>query len=335
MKYIVCEKPGILSLKDKESPIRVENQALLKVNKVGICGTDLHAYSGNQAYFTYPKILGHELSCTVLEIDENKKNISVGENVIVIPYLSCKKCIACRNGKENCCVNLKVLGVHVDGGMQEKISVPIDILLPAKNLTYNQMAIIEPLSIGAHAIKRANVTSDGFVAVIGCGPIGIGIMKLLQIAGVRVIAIDINEQRLKYVEEKIGIDYVVKAGTNSVDSVLKITDGDLCSTVFDATGNKSALESGHNYMSHGGSFILVGLSKGDLSYAHPAIHAKEITLKCSRNATKDDFKYVMSIIQKFPTESFITHEVSFNDMISNFENWIDSDSGVIKAIVNF
>ena len=197
------------------------------------------------------------------------------------------------------------------------------------------MAIIEPLSIGAHAIKRANVTSDSLVAVIGCGPIGIGIMKLLQIAGVRVIAIDINEQRLKYVEEKIGVDYVVKAGTNSVDSVLKITDGDLCSTVFDATGNKSALESGHNYMSHGGSFILVGLSKGDLSYAHPAIHAKEITLKCSRNATKDDFKYVMSIIQKFPTESFITHEVSFNDMISNFENWIDSDSGVIKAIVNF
>tara|TARA_B100000575_G_scaffold35927_1_gene24250 strand:- start:262 stop:1269 length:1008 start_codon:yes stop_codon:yes gene_type:complete len=335
MKYIVCEKPGILSLKDKEAPIRLENQALLKVNKVGICGTDLHAYSGNQAYFTYPKILGHELSCTVLEIDENQKNISVGENVIVIPYLSCKKCIACRNGKENCCINLKVLGVHVDGGMQEKIIVPIDILLPAKNLTYNQMAIIEPLSIGAHAIKRANVTSGGFVAVIGCGPIGIGIMKLLQIAGVRVIAIDINEQRLKYVEEKIGVDYVVKAGTNSVDSVLKITDGDLCSTVFDATGNKSALESGHNYMSHGGSFILVGLSKGDISYAHPSIHAKEITLKCSRNATKDDFKYVMSIIQKFPTESFITHEVSFNDMISNFENWIDLDSVVIKAIVNF
>ena len=160
MKYIVCEKPGILSLKDKEAPIRLENQALLKVNKVGICGTDLHAYSGNQAYFTYPKILGHELSCTVLEIDENQKNISVGENVIVIPYPSCKKCIACEMERRIVVLILKGLGVHVDGGMQEKISVPIDILLPAKDLTFNQMAIVEPLSIGAHAIKRANVTSD-------------------------------------------------------------------------------------------------------------------------------------------------------------------------------
>tara|TARA_B100001057_G_scaffold417473_1_gene436238 strand:- start:4754 stop:5761 length:1008 start_codon:yes stop_codon:yes gene_type:complete len=335
MKYIVCEKPGKFSMREKTVPQRDQNEALLKVNKVGICGTDIHAFAGNQPFFSYPRILGHELSCTVLEIGENEKKISNGDNVIVVPYISCKNCIACNNGKTNCCTNISVLGVHKDGGMQEKISVPVDILLPAKDLTFNQMAIVEPLSIGAHAIKRANVKPNDFVAVIGCGPIGIGIMKLSQIIGAKVIAIDTNEDRLNFVREKIGVDFVVKAGKNSLENVSKITNGDLCYTVFDATGNKFALESGPDYMSHGGNFVLVGLFNGELTYTHPSVHAKEMSLMCSRNATLADFEYVISIIHKFPTESFITHDVSFNDMIINFEEWINPDSGVIKATVSF
>ena len=335
MKYIVCEKPGKFSMREKTLPQRDQNEALLKVNKVGICGTDIHAFAGNQPFFSYPRILGHELSCSVLEIGENEKKISNGDNVIVMPYISCKNCIACNKGKTNCCNNINVLGVHKDGGMQEKISVPIDILLPAKDLTFNQMVIVEPLSIGAHAIKRANVKPNDFVAVIGCGPIGIGIMKLSQIIGAKVIAIDTNEQRLNFVREKIGVDFVVKAGKNSLENVSKITNGDLCCTVFDATGNKFALESGPDYMSHGGNFVLVGLFNGELTYTHPSVHAKEMSLLCSRNATLADFEYVISIIHKFPTESFITHDVSFNDMIINFEEWINPDSGVIKATVSF
>ena len=335
MKYIVCEKPGKFSINEKKAPQRLENEALLKVNKVGICGTDIHAYAGNQPFFSYPRILGHELSCTVLEIGENEKKIANGDNVIVMPYISCKNCVACNKGKTNCCTNINVLGVHKDGGMQEKISVPIDILLPAKDLTFNQMAIVEPLSIGAHAIKRANIKPNDFIAVIGCGPIGIGIMKLSQIIGSKVIAIDTNEQRLKFAIEKIGVDFAVKAGNDSIMNVSKITDGNLCSTVFDATGNKLALESGPDYVSHGGTFVLVGLFNGELTYTHPLVHAKEMSLMCSRNATLDDFKYVMSVIHKFPTESFITHDVPFGDMISNFQEWINPDSGVIKATVSF
>ena len=335
MKYIVCERPGKFSIREKKVPQRDQNEALLKVNKVGICGTDIHAYAGNQPFFSYPRILGHELSCTVLEIGENEKKIATGDNVIVMPYISCKNCVACNKGKTNCCTNINVLGVHKDGGMQEKISVPIDILLPAKDLTFNQMAIVEPLSIGAHAIKRANIKPNEFIAVIGCGPIGIGIMKLSQIMGSKVIAIDTNEQRLKFAIEKIGVDFAVKAGDDSIKNVSKITNGDLCSSVFDATGNKLALESGPDYVSHGGTFVLVGLFNGELTYTHPSVHAKEMSLICSRNATLDDFEYVMSVIHKFPTESFITHDVSFDEMISNFEKWINPDSGLIKATVSF
>jgi len=335
MKYIVCEKPGEFILKEKEAPVRKENEALLQINKVGICGTDLHAYAGNQAFFSYPRILGHELASEVLEIGENSRGIKKGDKVVVMPYVSCGSCIACENGKTNCCTNITVLGVHGDGGMQEQITVPTDILLPANNLSDDQMAIVEPLAIGAHAVRRADIKQGEIVAVVGCGPIGIGIMKLAQIAGAKVIAIDMNEQRLAYAKDKIGVDYVVKAGADAVKAVTEITNGDLCTAVFDASGNKYALEACPDYMSHGGRFVLVGLSKGELTYNHPKVHAKEMTLMCSRNATTEDFMHVIDVLDQFPTDSFITHNVPFTEMIENFDSWLDPATGVIKATVSF
>ena len=335
MKYIVCEKPGEFILKEKEAPVRKPGEALLQINKVGICGTDLHAYSGNQAFFTYPRILGHELASEVLEIDENAKGIKAGDKVVVMPYVSCGECIACRNGKTNCCTNIRVLGVHADGGMQEQITVPAKILLPANNLSNDQMAIVEPLAIGAHAIRRADIKAGETVVVVGCGPIGIGIMKLAQIAGAKVIALDMNEDRLKYAKESIGVDYVVNVSNDPVKQIEEITNGDLATAVFDASGNKFALEACPDYMSHGGRFVLVGLSKGELTYTHPKVHAKEMTLMCSRNATTEDFEHVISVLDQFPTESFITHSVPFTEMIANFDSWLKPETGVIKATVNF
>lgn len=337
MKYIVCEKPGEFILREKEEPKRQPGEALLKVNKVGICGTDVHAYLGNQAFFTYPRILGHELATQVIEIGDNDKGICKGDNVVVMPYLSCGECIACTNGKTNCCTHMSVLGIHTDGGMQEKISVPVDLLLPTPQLSDNEMVIVEPLAIGAHAIRRARLRPDETIVVMGCGPIGIGIMKLAQIQGAKIIAIDINQQRLDFAKERIGVDHVVLAGTGAVDQIKEITNGHMCTAVFDATGHKGALEAGPDYMSHGGRYVLVGLSKGELTFAHPAIHAKETTIMCSRNATLEDFENVIEVLQqgKFPTDSFITHNVEHTDMIAHFDSWSDPAKGVIKATVNF
>ncbi|WP_100610106.1 zinc-binding alcohol dehydrogenase family protein [Confluentibacter lentus] len=335
MKYIVCEEPNKFALKEKEIPVKEDNQALIKIHRVGICGTDLHAYSGNQAFFTYPRILGHELAGEILEIGENPKNLKVGDSVIVMPYVSCGNCVACRQGKTNCCTNIRVLGVHTDGGMQEKIAVRTDLLLPANHLSYEEMAIVEPLAIGAHAIRRANVLKGETIVVIGCGPIGIGLMKLAQIKGAEVIALDVDEARLEFVKNEIGVKHTVKVSETAVEEVSKITNGDLAAVVFDATGNKRALEGGISYMSHGGRYILVGLSKGELTFSHPSIHAKESTIMCSRNATLEDFEFVINNLDKFPTNAFVTHQVSFNDMISNFDSWLDPKTKVIKAMVNF
>jgi len=151
------------------------------------------------------------------------------------------------------------------------------------------------------------------------------------------LAIDVNPQRLKYVKEYIGIDHTINALEKPAEEVARLTNGDMATAVFDATGHKGALEFGPNYMSHGGKYILVGHTKGDLTFAHPELHAKETSLLCSRNATLEDFEHVINVLKqgKFPTSSFISHQVDFDEMITNFDSWLDPANGVIKAMVTF
>jgi len=337
MKYIVCEKPGQFTIGEKEMPVRKEGQALLKITRVGICGTDLHAFQGNQPFFSYPRILGHELAAEVVEIDKNKQGIAVGDRVIIMPYLSCGSCIACTRGKTNCCESISVLGVHQDGGMQEYFTVSPDILVKANSLTEEQIALVEPLAIGAHAVARAKPTKGETALVIGCGPIGLGLLKQLQFAGAKVIAMDIQAGRLSFAENTMNIDQVVMATDHAEAEIRKLNNGQLPTLVFDATGNKTALENGIKFMSHGGSYILVGLYKGDLTFNHPFLHSHETTLLSSRNATMTDILLVKTMLESglFPTSAFITHQVYFEDMINNFESWTKPETGVIKAMVHF
>ncbi|MFD2033415.1 zinc-binding alcohol dehydrogenase family protein [Belliella marina] len=336
MKYIICENPGHFSLKEKEKPKPGEGEILIAVKKIGVCGTDIHAYSGNQAYFSYPRILGHELATEVADANGSKVFVN-GDKAILIPYLHCGNCIACKSGKTNCCVNMRVMGVHVDGGMQEFLCVPEWALVKTPQLNYSEMALVEPLAIAAHAIRRADIKAGESVLVMGCGPIGLAIMAIAKSKGAAVIALDINEQRIQYALGEIGVDHGVLAGESALEQIKSMTGGANCQAVFDATGNKRALESGPDYMSHGGRYVLVGLSKGELVFSHPAIHAKETTIMCSRNATMEDFEFVISMLaeKKFPTDSFITHESDFEGMIGVFDSWVKPESQVIKAVINF
>jgi len=337
MKYIVCDKPGKFSLQEKDMPIRQKGEALLKITRIGICGTDLHAFQGNQPFFSYPRILGHELAAEVVDIEQNEQDLQIGDKLIIMPYLSCGQCIACRVGKTNCCTGIEVLGVHTDGGMQEYMSLPTDILIKAEHLTEEAIAIVEPLAIGAHAIRRADIQNGDNIVVVGCGPIGLGILSQAKLAGGNVIAMDVNEERLTFVKNHLGIDRTILVNENSRDDLQNINDGELPTIVFDATGNKAALEKGIEYMAHGGKYILVGLCKGDLTFNHPFIHSHEATIMSSRNATKEDMLQVKTILENgdFPTNAYITHQVSFSKMIDNFPNWTKPETGVIKAMVSF
>ena len=335
MKTLVCTKPGEFEYASGERPQLQQGQAIIKIKRIGICGTDLHAFEGTQPYFDYPRILGHELSGELVAFD-NAPGFEIGEPVTFIPYFYCGKCIACRKGKTNACEKIKVCGVHQDGGMVEYISVPSYSLIHGEGLGFDALALVEPLAIGAHGVRRAAVTKDEFVLVVGAGPIGLGTMEFARIAGGKVIAVDTNDSRLRFCKEKLNVEHVINAmDVDILEQLKSITNGDMPTVVIDATGNLKAINHAFQYMSHGARYVLIGLQKGDISFSHPEFHKREATLMSSRNAIRQDFEHVISSVKKKlvdPT-NYITHRVFFDQVKDEFEEWLNPANGVIKAMV--
>ena len=335
MKALICTEPGTFDYIEREKPALQPGHAILKIRRIGICGTDLHAYKGTQPFFTYPRILGHELAADLVEVD-GADGFEAGEVVTFIPYFNCGTCIACINGLPNCCSSIKVCGVHIDGGMAEYLSVPSYALVKGQGLGYDELALVEPLAIGAHGIRRANVQKDEFVLVIGAGPIGLGTMEFARIAGAKVIALDINENRLQFCKEKLKVEHTINAATEDVLQKLKeITSGNMPTVVIDATGSQKAINNALQYLAHGGRFVLIGLQKEAISFSHPEFHKRETTLMSSRNATREDFEHVIDSMKKGlvdPT-TYITHRIQFDGLKDVFESWLDPATGVIKGVV--
>jgi len=335
MKTLVCTKPGEFSYEEREKPKLQDNHAIIKVKRVVICGTDLHAFEGTQPFFEYPRILGHELSGELVEFD-SAPGFEKGENVSFIPYFNCGNCVACRAGLTNCCANLKVFGVHLNGGFAEYISVPSYSLLHGEGLSFDELSLVEPLSIGAHGVRRAAVRAGEFVLVVGAGPIGLGIAEFARIAGGKVIVMDINDRRLEFCKQKLGVHSTINPlKQDSLATLKELTNRDMPTVVIDATGNQKAINNSFQFMAHGARYVLVGLQKGEVSLSHPEFHKREGTLMSSRNATREDFEHVIASMKKGlvkPT-NYITHRVQFDEVKDQFPSWLKPETGVIKATV--
>ena len=337
MKTIRLEEPGRLAFISTEAPqAPAPDEALVRVHRIGVCGTDIHAFNGRQPFFSYPRILGHELGVEVLAVGEAISHVKVGDRCAVEPYLNCGQCIACRRGKPNCCTDIKVLGVHTDGGMRERMVVPAGKLHPSRTLSLDQLALVETLGIGAHAVDRAHVEKDEFVLVIGVGPIGLATMQFAREAGAQVIALDVNEQRLAFCRDQMRIPYIINAAQQNVLEVLRqITDNDLPTAVFDATGNAQSMMAAFEYPAHGGRLIFVGLFQGDVTFHDPNFHRRELTLFSSRNSTPGDFTHIIHRIEagRVDTTPWITHRAAFADAVNLFPSWVQPDNGVLKAMI--
>ncbi|HPH46540.1 MAG TPA: zinc-binding alcohol dehydrogenase family protein, partial [Chryseolinea sp.] len=278
MKALICNSPHEFQYKSVQEPKLERQSAIIKLKRIGICGTDLHAFEGTQPYFSYPRILGHELAGELVDFD-NADGFKKGEFVTIIPYFNCGSCIACRMHKPNCCTQMKVCGVHVDGGMVEYLSVPTSSLLNGQGLSLDELALVEPLAIGAHGVRRASVEAGEYVLVIGAGPIGLGTMEFARITGGKVIALDINEQRLKFCKDRLHVDHTVNASSpDALEKIREITNGEMPTVVIDATGNLKAINNSFQFMAHGARYVLIGLQKGDISFSHPEFHKREGTL---------------------------------------------------------
>lgn len=335
MKTLVCTTPGHFEYIESDNPLTKKGNTILRIRRIGICGTDLHAFEGTQPFFNYPRVLGHELAATIEETDA--EGFKKGDAVTIIPYFYCGECIACRNGKTNCCVSLQVVGVHTDGGMTEFLSVPSYSLQHGDGLGFDELALIEPLAIGAHAVRRAALSADEFVLVMGAGPIGLGTMEFARIAGGQVIAMDINEDRLNFCKEKLKIEHIVKASSQDLIGQLnKITNGDMPTVVIDATGNLEAINYAFQYLSHSGRYVLVGLQRENIVVNHPEFHKREASLMSSRNATRGDFRHVIASMKNGLVDpgTYITHRVNFAEVKDSFAGWLDPSNKVIKAMVS-
>jgi 2-desacetyl-2-hydroxyethyl bacteriochlorophyllide A dehydrogenase len=316
MQTWTCTQPGNFELKETAMPHRASGYSLLKVRAIGICGTDIHAFAGNQPFFQYPRILGHELALEVVE----SESFVTGELVTIIPYFNCGDCGACQQAKPNCCEKIQVFGVHIDGGMREYISVEDRFILPGHGLSAYELALVEPLSIAAHGLRRGKIQSGEKVLVMGAGPIGLLTILLAKIQGAQVEVSEPNAARLAFCTDKLGVPAASQTSYH---------------TVIDATGNLAAIESGFAKIAHGGQYILIGLQKEAISFIHPEFHKREATLMSSRNATREDFLYVMELLQskQINASDFISHHISWQEVDTVFPTIHLPEMGVIKAVV--
>lgn len=336
MKSIVCERPWQLKMKETALPEVKSGEALIRVRRVGICGTDLHAFKGEQPYFTYPRVLGHEISGEVAQVGENPSGLKQGDSVAVIPYLECGHCIACRMGKTNCCTRLNLFGIQRDGGMSEYLSVPLDHLIKSENLTLDQLAMVECLAIGAHAVKRAQIEEGEFTLIIGAGPIGMAIIQSAREARAKLMVLDILQGRLEFCRDKLKVNHVIHGQRNPTKEIESITNGDYPTVVFDATGNAKSMMNAFNWVAHGGRMILVSLVQENIAFSDPDFHRRELTLLSSRNATRRDMEDIIRSLEigKMDGTCLITHRASLDQVIDQFESWLRPETGAIKAVVD-
>ncbi|WP_180898163.1 zinc-binding alcohol dehydrogenase family protein [Martelella soudanensis] len=327
----VCVEPGLFELRQAPLPVEApEGWALVDICAIGICGTDYHIFEGKHPYLNYPRVIGHELSGRLVG---DAAGLAAGDLVVVNPYVSCGSCHACSRGKPNCCEKIEVLGVHRDGGMSARVAVPEGNLYPAAGLTEIQAAMVEFLSIGAHAVARSGIAKGDRVLVTGAGPIGIGTALFARLEGADVHLLDLSRERLAMAAEKFGFEHL----HNDSDPAGMLT-GELASgfdIVFDATGSARAIEAGFPLLAHGSTYVLVSVVKDDITFNDAEFHKRETRIIGSRNALKADFMRVMDAIRsaKIDTDALLSVELPLADLPERFAALAGDRSGLIKAMV--
>jgi 2-desacetyl-2-hydroxyethyl bacteriochlorophyllide A dehydrogenase len=334
MDALVCVKPGDLQLMQRPLPVRAAGEVLVKPVRIGICGTDYHIYEGNQPFLSYPRVMGHELAVEVVEAQPDS-GLATGQTCVVNPYLSCGTCIACRQGKPNCCVNIAVLGVHRDGGMTGLLSLPPQNLIAADGLGADECAMVEFLAIGAHAVRRGMVTAGDRALVIGAGPIGLGAGLFASLSGATVTMMDRDARRLDVASTLFPCAPGILAGDEVASAISQSTQGEGFDIVFDATGSRQSIEDAFAYVASGGRYVLVSVVKGQITFTDADFHRKELTLIGSRNATMEDFNCVLAAMAQghVPAAKWITHRTTLAKAANDLPRWATHKDGLVKAVI--
>ncbi|MEM6550775.1 MAG: zinc-binding alcohol dehydrogenase family protein [Planctomycetota bacterium] len=327
MRTLTLEQPGTFAWLEEQGVAEpAAGEAAVRVHRIGVCGTDLHAFRGRQPFFSYPRVLGHELAVEVEAVGPDADAALVGQHCAVRPYINDESSRASQRGRTNCCPSMRVLGVHSDGGMRPRFTLPTKLLHPVDEgkLSLDAMALAEPLAIGCHAVRRGAPTAADRVLVIGAGPIGVAAMQFARRSCQSLTLLDLNEKRLAFCKERWAIDETLTA----------IPEGQRFDCVFDATGSPASMNKAFEYVDHGGKLVFVGLHTGEVTFEDPLFHSREMTLLASRNATADDFGMVLDGLMdgSIDAEAMVTRRLGFNDLDATFESLYE-DTELIKAVI--
>jgi alcohol dehydrogenase len=338
MKAIAFEEPGLIKSIDIAEPSEPgPGQALVRTHRVGVCGTDIGGFLGKMPLFQYPRIPGHELGVEVLAVGDGVTNVSQGDRCSVEPYMNCGTCFPCRQGNSNCCTSLKVIGVMQDGGLRDRFLIRADKLHKSAKLSFEQLALVETLAIGAHAVGRGGARAGEDVLVIGAGPIGLSVIEFVRLAGARITVMDLSEDRLAFCQNAYGIDQLVRSGSDSdeITTLSKLTGGDLYPLVIDATGSHHAMSAALDYLAPTGRLVYVGITAQNVSFPHKTMHLREATLLSSRNALPSEFRPIIEHIEqgRIDTDRWITRRMPFADVASQFAELTTPAPGAIKTII--
>ena len=338
MKAIRLEAPKQFKQCEIEEPNDPgPGEALIRTDQMGICGTDVSCYLGKFPFFDYPRIPGHELGVEVLQVGPGVEHLKPGDRCSLEPYFNCGECHACKKGHGNCCQNLKVFGVMMNGGLCERSLVRADKLHPSEQLSFDQLALVETLAIGCHASDRGNPRTGEHALIIGAGPIGLSVLEFNRLTGATITIMDMSEERLEFCRKNYGIDNLItfKGDGTEIEQMNQITQGGLFDVVTDATGNHHSMANALQYVSYSGSLVYVGITTQEISVPHPALHRREISLLASRNALPKDFPRIIDLIEggTINTDPWITHRISMNQVEEKFNSLIQPNSGVLKAMI--
>ncbi|MBC8234734.1 zinc-binding alcohol dehydrogenase family protein [bacterium] len=338
MKAISIDKPRSVGIIDVAEPKVRKNEAIVKIKIAGICGSDLGSYLGTFSLVTYPRVPGHELAGEIVEISKNDRGLAVGDRVTIEPLVRCGHCYPCRIGRYNCCENLTVMGVHIDGGMQEYFRAPVHLVhkLP-DDMHFDKAALIEPLTIGIHSVNRSKLSKGETALILGAGPIGLVILVVAKSRGAKVISVDLLESRLEQARE-FGADYTINPSAENVKSAVEqITKGEMANVVFEAIGARETIENTIYLVSYAGRIVMTGYAHEPALFREPQlITKKELDVLGSRNS-QNDFPNAIRFIQssKFHLTRLITHLFPYTEVRRAFSILETKSEPVTKILLSF
>ena len=338
MKAIQILEPSVMKVIDLAAPQAGDDEVLLKLEYVGFCGSDLSTFRGGNPMVRMPVVPGHEVGATIVSIGKNvPEGLKPGMTVTVNPYTNCGKCASCRNGRVNACQHNETLGVQRWGAMCEYIAMPWEKVIPAGLLTPRTCALIEPMSVGFHAVSRAQVTDIDVVMVIGCGMVGMGAIVRSASRGATVIAADIDDEKLAIARE-MGASYTVNTLKDDVHArLLEMTSGFGPDVVIEAVGSPATYQMAVDEVAFTGRVICIGYAKTEVSFQTKYFVQKELDIRGSRNAQPSDFRAVIHYLERgtCPVDRLITREVSPEEAPETMQWWHENPGKVFRILVKF